>query len=156
MIWARFVNWLLVQVPDLARLEKFAQVQHLVSTVEGRLARPDPFCRAGSAFSRRQHHPEPPRNLRAMGVIDELQTVLLYCGAIGYLGFNRESQLSIAIRTAVWAQGKFISTPAPESWPIQVRRRNTRKRLRKARRFLAALAAGCSQAEAVRYPAEGR
>jgi len=26
-----------VQVPELAKLEKFAQVQHLVSTVEGRL-----------------------------------------------------------------------------------------------------------------------
>ena len=30
-----------------------------------------------------------------------------YCGAIGYLGFNRESQLSIAIRTAVCARGKI-------------------------------------------------
>ncbi|HTV76288.1 MAG TPA: chorismate-binding protein, partial [Candidatus Baltobacteraceae bacterium] len=30
-----------------------------------------------------------------------------YCGAIGYLGFNRESQLSIAIRTAICARGKI-------------------------------------------------
>jgi hypothetical protein len=30
-----------------------------------------------------------------------------YCGAIGYLGFNRESQLNIAIRTAICAAGKI-------------------------------------------------
>ena len=46
-----------VQVPELARLERFAQVQHLVSTVEGRLRHGrDAFCRAGLMFSRRQHH----------------------------------------------------------------------------------------------------
>jgi para-aminobenzoate synthetase component I len=45
---------------------------------------------------------------RAMEIIDELEPVSRgpYCGAIGYLGFNRESQLSIAIRTAICAQGK--------------------------------------------------
>jgi para-aminobenzoate synthetase component 1 len=40
---------------------------------------------------------------RAMEIIDELEPVSRgpYCGCIGYLGFNRESQLSITIRTAV-------------------------------------------------------
>src|SRR5208283_1850302 len=28
-----------------------------------------------------------------------------YCGALGYLGFNRESQLSITIRTAICRDG---------------------------------------------------
>ena len=28
-----------------------------------------------------------------------------YCGALGYLGFNRESQLSISIRTAIHKSG---------------------------------------------------
>jgi para-aminobenzoate synthetase component 1 len=38
-----------------------------------------------------------------MQVIDELEPVSRgpYTGAIGYVGFNRESQLNIAIRTAV-------------------------------------------------------
>jgi anthranilate/para-aminobenzoate synthase component I len=38
-----------------------------------------------------------------MEIIDELEPVSRgpYCGAHGYLGFNRESQLSITIRTAV-------------------------------------------------------
>ena len=46
-----------VQVPELVRLERYPQVQHLVSTVEGRL-RPDVthFARVRFLFSRRQHH----------------------------------------------------------------------------------------------------
>ena len=38
-----------------------------------------------------------------MEIIDELEPITRgpYTGALGYLGFNRESQLSILIRTAV-------------------------------------------------------
>ena len=45
--------------------------------------------------------------IRAMEIIDELEPVSRgpYTGAIGYLGFNRESQLNIAIRTAVCQPG---------------------------------------------------
>ena len=44
---------------------------------------------------------------RAMEIIDELEPMSRgpYCGAIGYLGFNRESQLSITIRTAICKDG---------------------------------------------------
>ena len=47
--------------------------------------------------------------IRAMEIIDELEPVTRgpYTGAIGYLGFNRESQLSIAIRTAVCRAGEI-------------------------------------------------
>jgi len=40
---------------------------------------------------------------RAMEIIDELEPIARgpYCGCHGYLGFNRESQLSISIRTAI-------------------------------------------------------
>ena len=56
-----------------------------------------------------------------MEIIDELEPVTRgpYTGALGYLGFNRESQLSIAIRTAILqrtARPTFTSGPA--SWPI--------------------------------------
>jgi para-aminobenzoate synthetase component 1 len=46
---------------------------------------------------------------RAMEIIDELEPISRgpYCGAIGYLGFNRESQLNIAIRTAICASRKI-------------------------------------------------
>lgn len=96
-----------VQAPDLLRLERFAQVQHLVSTVEGRL-RPDVthFSAFASCFPGGSITGAP--KIRAMEIIDELEPVTRgpYTGCIGYLGFNRESQLNIAIRTAVCAQGR--------------------------------------------------
>jgi anthranilate/para-aminobenzoate synthase component I len=95
-----------VQVPELARLEKFAQVQHLVSTVEGRLRNDvTHFAAFASCFPGGSITGAP--KFRAMEIIDELEPVSRgpYCGAIGYLGFNRESQLSIAIRTAICRDG---------------------------------------------------
>jgi anthranilate/para-aminobenzoate synthase component I len=91
-----------VQVPELAKLEKFAQVQHLVSTVEGRL-RGDVthFAAFASCFPGGSITGAP--KIRAMEIIDELEPITRgpYTGALGYLGFNRESQLSILIRAAV-------------------------------------------------------
>jgi para-aminobenzoate synthetase component 1 len=97
-----------VQVPELAKLEKFAQVQHLVSTVEGRLRNDvTHFAAFASCFPGGSITGAP--KFRAMEIIDELEPILrgTYCGAIGYLGFNRETQLSIAIRTAICAQEKI-------------------------------------------------
>jgi anthranilate/para-aminobenzoate synthase component I len=53
----RFCEFGSVGVPDLARLETFPQVQHLVSTIRGRL-RPEVSHAAAlaSAFPRREHH----------------------------------------------------------------------------------------------------
>jgi anthranilate/para-aminobenzoate synthase component I len=95
-----------VQVPELARLERFAQVQHLVSTIEGRL-RPDVthFAALASCFPGGSITGAP--KFRAMEIIDELEPIARgpYCGCHGYLGFNRESQLSITIRTAICKDG---------------------------------------------------
>jgi para-aminobenzoate synthetase component 1 len=91
-----------VQVPELFRLERYAHVQHLVSTVEGRL-RPAvthlqalETCFPGGSITGAP-------KIRAMEIIDELEPVARgpYTGCAGYLGFNRESQFSILIRTAV-------------------------------------------------------
>jgi para-aminobenzoate synthetase component 1 len=96
-----------VQVPELARLERYAQVQHLVSTVEGRL-RPDVthFAAFASAFPGGSITGAP--KIRAMEIIDELEPAArgAYTGCAGYIGFNRESQLSILIRTAVVRAGR--------------------------------------------------
>ena len=95
-----------VQVPELAKLEKFAQVQHLVSTVEGRLRNDvTHFAAFASCFPGGSITGAP--KFRAMEIIDKLEPISRgpYCGAIGYLGFNRESQLSIAIRTAICRDG---------------------------------------------------
>lgn len=91
-----------VQVPDLVKLEKYPQVQHLVSTVDGRL-RPElthtdalSQCFPGGSITGAP-------KVRAMQIIDELEPVTRgpYTGCHGYLGFNRESMVSISIRTAV-------------------------------------------------------
>jgi para-aminobenzoate synthetase component 1 len=95
-----------VQTPEIAKLEKFAQVQHLVSTVEGRLRNDvTHFAAFASAFPGGSITGAP--KFRAMEIIDELAPVSRgsYCGAIGYFGFNRESQLSITIRAAVCKDG---------------------------------------------------
>ncbi|HEY3761857.1 MAG TPA: aminodeoxychorismate synthase component I [Verrucomicrobiae bacterium] len=97
-----------VRVPDLAKLERFAQVQHLVSTVEGRLRNGmTHFAAFASCFPGGSITGAP--KFRALEIIDELEPVSRgpYCGCHGYLGFNRESQLSITIRTAICAEGKI-------------------------------------------------
>jgi len=91
-----------VQVPELAKLERFPQVQHLVSTIEGRLRRDvTHFATLASCFPGGSITGAP--KFRAMEIIDELEPLARgpYCGCHGYLGFNRESQLSISIRTAI-------------------------------------------------------
>jgi para-aminobenzoate synthetase component 1 len=91
-----------VQVPELVRLERFAQVQHLVSSIEGRI-RPSlthlevlRSCFPGGSITGAP-------KIRAMEIIDALEPVARgpYTGCLGYLGFNRESQLSITIRSAL-------------------------------------------------------
>ncbi len=129
-----------VQVPDLAKLEKFAQVQHLVSTVEGRLRKDvTHFAALGSCFPGGSITGAP--KFRAMEIIDELEPVSRgpYCGCHGYLGFNRESQLSITIRTAICMREKIyfnvgagiVADSNPES--------EYEETLAKAAGFLAAL-----------------
>ena len=96
-----------VSVPELIRLERYPQVQHLVSTVEGRL-RPDLSHTQALAASFPGGSITGAPKLRAMQLIDELETLARgpYTGAIGFIGFNQESHLSIAIRTAVKQGGK--------------------------------------------------
>jgi len=96
-----------VQVPELVRLERYAQVQHLVSTVEGRLrSGVTHFHAFASCFPGGSVTGAP--KIRAMEIIDELEPITRgpYTGALGYLGFNRESQLSIIIRTAIAKGGR--------------------------------------------------
>jgi len=132
-----------VQTPDLARLEKFAQVQHLVSTVEGRLRREvTHFAALAACFPGGSITGAP--KFRAMEVIDELEPVSRgpYTGALGYLGFNRESQLNIVIRTVIcrdgWAYFNVGAGIVADSQPAA----EYEETLAKARGFLAALEAG--------------
>jgi len=97
-----------VQALELLKLERFAQVFHLVSTVQGTLrAEVDHVealckCFPGGSIS------GAPKK-RALEIIAELERAPrgLYTGAIGYLGDNGESQFNIAIRTAVVEEGEI-------------------------------------------------
>lgn len=94
-----------VEATDLLKLERFAQVFHLVSTIEGTL-RPEihaiealKACFPGGSIT------GAPKK-RAREIIAELEPISrgLYTGAIGCFGFNGESRFNIAIRTAIREQ----------------------------------------------------
>ena len=90
-----------VRVPELQRLESYAQVQHLVATVTGELQPGISQARALAACFPGGSVTGAPK-FRAMQIIDELEPVGRgpYTGCLGYLGFNHRSQLSIIIRAA--------------------------------------------------------
>jgi para-aminobenzoate synthetase component I len=98
----RIAEYGTVHVPELVRLERYSHVQHLVSTIEARLRDNVSHLRALAACFPGGSITGAPK-IRAMEIIDELEPVSrgLYTGAIGYIGFNQESQLSILIRAAV-------------------------------------------------------
>ncbi len=96
-----------VKVPDLLKLERFSHVQHLVSTVQGRLRKDVTHVDAlASCFPGGSITGAP--KIRAMQIIEELEPVSRgpYTGCMGYIGFNRESQLNILIRTAIVNDGR--------------------------------------------------
>ena len=89
-----------VAVPRLFEVESFATVHHLVSTVTGRLpATTDAIALLRAAFPGGSITGAP--KLRAMQIIEELEPDRrgVYCGAIGWLGFNGDMDSNIAIRT---------------------------------------------------------
>jgi para-aminobenzoate synthetase component I len=96
-----------VSVPELLKLERHEQVFHLVSTVEGRLREEVSHVDALRACFPGGSITGAPKK-RAREIIAELEPGPrgLYTGAIGWLGFNGESQFSIAIRTVVIERGE--------------------------------------------------
>jgi aminodeoxychorismate synthase component I len=91
-----------VSVAELLKLERFEQVYHLVSTVEGRLRdEVDHIAALRACFPGGSITGAPKK--RAREIIAELEPGPrgLYTGALGWFGFNGESQFSIAIRTVV-------------------------------------------------------
>lgn len=97
-----------VRVTGLLGLERHAQVHHLASTIEGRLREDVDHVGALAACFPGGSISGAPKK-RALEIIRELEPHPrgLYTGAIGYFGFNGESQFSIAIRTA-WRAGGVV------------------------------------------------
>lgn len=97
-----------VQVTDMLQLEKLQHVHHLVSTIRGTLAPEHSQLSAlASCFPGGSITGAPKK--RATEIISELEPVSrgLYTGAIGFLGFNGESQFNIAIRTLIHENGNL-------------------------------------------------
>jgi para-aminobenzoate synthetase component 1 len=98
-----------VRVPRLCRLERTAAVQHLVSTVVGRLAPGrDAFDVLQAAFPGGSITGAP--KIRAMQILDQLEPVPRgpYTGALGWIGPDGAMASSILIRTFV-ADGRTLS-----------------------------------------------
>ena len=97
-----------VRADKLFALESFANVHHLVSTVTGKLAEDKTAidllraCFPGGSITGAP-------KLRAMEIIEELEPDRrgLYCGAIGYVGFDGNMDTNIAIRTAVYSDDEI-------------------------------------------------
>lgn len=92
-----------VRADKLFQLQSFANVHHLVSIVTGHLRKDKTAldllrgCFPGGSITGAP-------KLRAMQIIEELEPHRrgVYCGAIGYIGFDGNMDTNIAIRTVVY------------------------------------------------------
>jgi anthranilate synthase component 1 len=87
-------------------IERYSHVMHIVSNVEGRLLdglSAIDVLRASFPAGTVSGAPK----VRAMEIVDELEPSKrgVYAGAVGYLGFNGDMDVAIAIRTAVIKDG---------------------------------------------------
>ncbi|ETI62378.1 aminodeoxychorismate synthase component I [Marinomonas profundimaris] len=107
-----------IKVPSLFALESYANVHHLVSTVEGRIDQADHAIRVfHQSFPGGSITGAP--KIRAMEIIDELEPHerSAYCGSIAYFSANGQMDSSITIRTLVadhgnlhcWAGGGLVA-----------------------------------------------
>ena len=97
-----------VRVPQLFEVESYSNVHHLVSTVQGELAAGrDALDLLRGCFPGGSITGAPKQ--RAMQIIEQLEPDRrgVYCGAIGYLGFNGNMDSNIVIRTLVYSDGEI-------------------------------------------------
>jgi para-aminobenzoate synthetase component I len=95
-----------VKVPVLCGLETYANVHHLVSVVQGELRDDVSAVDLVKAVFPGGSITGAPK-VRAMEIIAELEQAPrgVYCGAMGYFGFNGTCDFNIAIRTVQVADG---------------------------------------------------
>lgn len=97
-----------VKVTEKMQIENYSHVMHIVSNVEAKL-KPElsaiDVLRATFPAGTVSGAPK----VRAMEIIDELEVSKrgVYAGAVGYLGFNGDMDLAIAIRTGVIKDGQL-------------------------------------------------
>lgn len=97
-----------VKVTENMQIENYSHVMHIVSNVDGKiksgLSAID-VLRATFPAGTVSGAPK----VRAMEIIDELESSKrgIYAGAVGYLGFNGDMDLAIAIRTGIIKDGNL-------------------------------------------------
>lgn len=98
-----------VQVTSFMEVERFSHVQHLTSRVSGELSRGhDSIDALAACFPAGTVSGAP--KLRAMQIIRDIEPHPrgLYAGAVGYIGFDRNLEFAIAIRTMMVRDGKAM------------------------------------------------
>ncbi|ABI77621.1 4-amino-4-deoxychorismate synthase, aminodeoxychorismate synthase subunit [Hyphomonas neptunium ATCC 15444] len=113
-----------VSVSSLCRLETFANLHHLVSTVEGQLAPGEDGVSLLEAVFPGGSITGAPK-LRAMEIIDALEPAArgVFCGSIGWIGHDGAMDFSILIRTVealpevtrLWAGAGITLLSDPEA-----------------------------------------
>ncbi len=89
-----------IRVPELFRVESYPTVHHLVSTITGQLAQGmDALNLLGACFPGGSITGAPKH--RAMEIIQELEgrPREIYCGSLGWIGYDGNMDTNIAIRT---------------------------------------------------------
>jgi para-aminobenzoate synthetase component 1 len=89
-----------IKVPNLCKLESYARVHHLVSTVTGQMKEGlGATALLGATFPGGSITGAP--KIRAMEIITELEDLPrnIYCGSMGYISFGGAMDTNIAIRT---------------------------------------------------------
>lgn len=103
----RIAKFRSLKVEDFMAIERFSHVQHLVSTVHGILRDDRDACDALiSCFPAGTVTGAP--KVRAMQIIDELEPDRrgAYAGAVGYVGFDRNLECAITIRTILFERDR--------------------------------------------------
>lgn len=95
-----------VVVDEFMTIEKYSHVMHIVSNVKGKLRKDkDTFDLIAATFPGGTITGAP--KIRTMEIIEELEPVRrgVYTGSIGWIGYNGDTELNIAIRTMVCKDG---------------------------------------------------
>ena len=128
-----------VRVTETMVVERYSHVMHMVSNVEGTVESslsPMELLRATFPAGTVTGAPK----VRSMEVIDELEPErrAVYAGAAGYLGFNGNLDLAIAIRTGVVKDGQLHVQAAAGIVADSIPENEWRETQNKARAVLAA------------------
>ncbi len=129
-----------VHVDEFMSVEKYSHVIHIVSNVRGKLGRgKDTFDAIRAVFPGGTITGAP--KARAMEIIEELEPHSrgLYTGSIGWVGFNGDTELNIAIRTLLVKDGTAYAQAGSGIVADSVPEYEYKESIRKAEAMLKAL-----------------